>query len=112
MIGHLPDLGSDFSRFHRVDDIHELDGPTFFAFAYRIVAYGGVMAALAAEEPAEAPPPGLDERPAPRPVARSGPDRLVVGSAPPGATVVDFTALRFSNPDLFEVVKVGTDAGG
>lgn len=44
MIAHLDDLESDFSRFHRVDDVWRMDGPRFMRMAWRIEAYGGVMA--------------------------------------------------------------------
>lgn len=44
MIDYLDDLESDFSRFHRIDDIYELDGPRFMRLAWRISVYGGVMA--------------------------------------------------------------------
>ncbi len=44
MLDHLDDLESDFSVFHRVDDIYAMDGPQFFSRAYRLSAYQGVMA--------------------------------------------------------------------
>lgn len=44
-LDHLADLESDFSVFHRVEDIYNLDGPRFFQFAERIFAYKGVMRA-------------------------------------------------------------------
>lgn len=40
---HLEDLESDFSRFHRVDNIWAIDGPRFMRMAMRLEAYGGVM---------------------------------------------------------------------
>lgn len=62
MLDHLDDLASDFSVFHRIDDITTLDGPTFCRMAYRLTAYTGVMAARVAAaqqeaEPRSAPPP-------------------------------------------------------
>lgn len=45
VLDHLEDLESDFSVFHRVEDINSLDGPRFFRLALRIFAYEGVMAA-------------------------------------------------------------------
>lgn len=67
MIDHLADLESDFSRFHRVDDIYALDGPRFFRLAYRIVVYGGVVAMRARAELERAAEPAPAVSPAPRP---------------------------------------------
>lgn len=50
VLDHLDDLESDLSRFHRVDDLHALDGPRFFRLAARVFAYGGVMAARLREQ--------------------------------------------------------------
>jgi hypothetical protein len=44
VLHYLPDLESDFSVFHRVDDMYSMHGPTFLAFAWRIAAYDGMMA--------------------------------------------------------------------
>ena len=50
-LDHLDDLESDFSAFHRVDDISAMDAPRFFRLAPRLTAYQGVMAArLMAEQ--------------------------------------------------------------
>lgn len=40
---YLEDLRSDFSAIHRVDEIERMAAPRFFALAYRIDAYPGVM---------------------------------------------------------------------
>jgi len=60
VVDHLEDLESDFSVFHRVDDLGTLDGPRFFRLALRIFAYDGVMAArLAAQDGGtDTPAPG------------------------------------------------------
>ena len=51
VLDHLDDLESDFSVFHRVEDIYSMDGPRFFSRAIRISAYDGVMTArLTAEQ--------------------------------------------------------------
>lgn len=50
VLDHLPDIESDMSVFHRVANIYDMDGPTFFSRAYRLGAYQGVISALAAEE--------------------------------------------------------------
>ena len=56
MRDHLADLASDFSAIHGIRDMLSLPGPVFFALAYRLSAYQGVMAARAAEQEAESPP--------------------------------------------------------
>ena len=56
MLGHLADLASDFSAIHGVRDMLALPGPVFFALAYRLSAYQGVMAARAAEQEDGDPP--------------------------------------------------------
>lgn len=50
ILAHLDDVASDMSVFHRVDDITELDGPTFFRLVWRLPAYSGVVRALVAEQ--------------------------------------------------------------
>lgn len=47
---YLPDLESDFSAIHRVDDIYSMDAPRFFRFAVRLTAYEGVLAARRMQE--------------------------------------------------------------
>lgn len=44
VLDHLADIESDLSRFHRVVDLHDLDGPHFFRLVWRLSAYGGVIA--------------------------------------------------------------------
>lgn len=46
------DLESDFSVFHRVDDMYALDPGTFFSRAQRLQAYSGALAATAQREQA------------------------------------------------------------
>jgi hypothetical protein len=43
VLDHLADLRSDFSVFHRIDDIESMGSVRFFQMAYRITAYSGVM---------------------------------------------------------------------
>lgn len=50
MLKHIRDIESDLSAFHRIDDIWTMNGPRFFAFAYRLPAYKGVMRALAEKQ--------------------------------------------------------------
>ena len=47
MLKHIRDIESDMSAFHRIDNIWAMNGPHFFALAYRLPAYKGVMRALA-----------------------------------------------------------------
>jgi hypothetical protein len=56
VIDHLDDLESDFSVFHRVDDIYSLDGPRFFRLAARLSAYQGVMAVRVMDQQEKANP--------------------------------------------------------
>lgn len=43
MAGCLPDIESDMSVFHRIDDIYSMPGPKFFRLAWRLAAYQGCM---------------------------------------------------------------------
>jgi hypothetical protein len=45
VLDYLPDLESDMSAFHRVDDIWSMPGARFFRLAWRLPAYEGVMRA-------------------------------------------------------------------
>lgn len=61
MTGHLTDIASDLSAFHRIDDMAEMEGAVFLALAYRLPAYQGAMAAVAAQQrngPEKAAPRG------------------------------------------------------
>lgn len=53
MTDHLPDIASDLSAFHRIDDPGEMEAAVFFALAYRLPAYQGAMAAVAARQSQE-----------------------------------------------------------
>lgn len=44
VLDHLEDLESDFSVFHRVDDMYELDAERFWTMTQRIGHYGGATA--------------------------------------------------------------------
>jgi len=74
VVDHLGDLESDLSVFHRVDDLHTLDGPRFFRLALRIFAYDGVMAArLAAQDGGtDAPAPSGEREPLAGPIPEGG----------------------------------------
>lgn len=53
MILYLDDVRSDFSVFHRVDDIESLSAERFFAFAERLMAYEGAVRFTAQTEERE-----------------------------------------------------------
>jgi hypothetical protein len=40
----LDEIESDFSVYHRIDDVLEMDGPRFLRLVARIGAYGGAVA--------------------------------------------------------------------
>lgn len=50
MLDYLADLESDFSVFHRVDDMYGMEARDFLRKAVRITAYQGVMAVRVMEE--------------------------------------------------------------
>jgi hypothetical protein len=56
VLDHLDDLESDFSVFHRVDDMYAMPAPRFFRLAERIAAYEGVMTARIRAEQAQEQP--------------------------------------------------------
>lgn len=47
---HLEDVMSDFSAFHRVDDIEELPASQFFPRARRLISYKGAVRFTAEQE--------------------------------------------------------------
>jgi hypothetical protein len=55
VLDHLDDLESDFSVFHRVDDLYELDAERFWAMAERIMHYGGATVAAVRRVQADQP---------------------------------------------------------
>lgn len=96
VLDHLPDIESDLSRFHRIDDYERMPSARFFKFAERLAAYGGVMtarvAAVTRREEAAPPQPLRQLAPTPR---RQG-----------GAEVVELAAAAVMSPDLFERKRV------
>jgi len=52
--GHLEDVRSDFSVLHRIDEIERMPAPRAYAYAYRLSAYQGVVAARWRMQKAEA----------------------------------------------------------
>ena len=98
VLDHLADIESDLSRFHRIDDLHDLDGPKFFRLIWRLSAYGGVMAMRLQDqqfvaEPAPAPAPA--PTPTPRPaIERRTPSR--------GTAAKSVPAFMAQHPGLIE----------
>lgn len=65
MLGYLDDLESDFSVFHRVDDLYAVPSRRFLAWADRLVHYAGALRATAE---ASGPEAGSQPKPATTPV--------------------------------------------
>ena len=92
VLGHLPDLVSDFSVLHRVDDVGLVPAVTFFMLAARLPAYQGVMRAVVAAEASEdeegpqAPPP-VPQQPG---VSMVGGSRAELQSEPSFAGIFSF----------------------
>lgn len=84
VLDHLPDLESDFSAFHRIDNIYELPGPRFFEMAYRLSAYGGVVSALSMQSGRSTASAAAAEPP-PMPLLPHGTDPSKVVVVPPTA---------------------------
>lgn len=74
--GHLADIESDMSVFHRVDDIRAMPAARFFQLAYRLDAYRGVMRERAIawqhEHGDEQPPRPVPGTGSPAPARQSG----------------------------------------
>jgi hypothetical protein len=64
-VRNLDDVRSDFSVYHRVDEIEHLPAERFVAYTLRLPVYGGATAYLArrdASEPQEPSQPRADTR--------------------------------------------------
>ena len=93
----MDDVVSDFSVFHRVDDVEALSGPRFFRLASRLVYYQGAVQARVMEQ-----------------AAKEQPSRPAVQTGGPGAQadrVVDLTptaiAMDPALAGLFSYAKSG-----
>lgn len=96
MIDHLGDLESDFSRFHRIDDIYQLDGPRFMRLAWRIGVYEGVISMrMRAQQPVDEPLVPADRQAAVTPATSTVRES--------SAKSVAASAIAF--PDVFDVRK-------
>lgn len=100
VLDHLDDLASDFSVFHRIDDITTLPGPVFYRMAWRLPHYQGVMASrqMAAQQDG-------DEAPAPR---RQGPAPQRDQQDSGGRDIVPATKEAIqSHPELAGIISFG-----
>jgi hypothetical protein len=50
MLDHPLDLMADFRAIYRIDDPSEISAPDYFALAYRLPAYQGMVAARVSEQ--------------------------------------------------------------
>ena len=105
VVRYLPDIESDMSAFHRVDDVYLMPGPRFFSLARRLGTYQGAMAArLHAErdEPQQRP---AQSRPA---VQAAAPARQQPTVAPVPATkaaLLSNPAFRINGQSIFSFGK-------
>lgn len=101
VLDHLEDLDADFLAIYGLDLEHvEISAPRYFALAYRLTAYTGVMAARAEEEQEQRQP------------ASSTPTRTSTTAAPTPrgsseTTEVSLTQFRAQFPGLVSVAQGG-----
>lgn len=101
MLHYLPDLESDMSVFHRIDDMYSMPAPRFFRLAYRIAAYDGMLARRI--EAAREREKQAQSRPAAPPGARrTQTQRPAAGRLKQGAQMMNDRALGHVVPGLFE----------
>jgi hypothetical protein len=100
VLDHQADIDADFLAIYGIDLYEqEVDGPRYFALAYRLTAYQGVMAALAEE--ARESSPSTD---------RTTPTRTQAapaGRAPSETAEVSLTQFRAKFPGLVSVAQGG-----
>jgi hypothetical protein len=96
---------SDFSVFHRVDDVGAMPAATFFALAPRLAAYQGAMRARLQAEAAEQDEDGeaLPVPQMPPPVAADGQPVTMVGGT---------RAELQSEPSFAGIFSFGQGGGG
>lgn len=70
LLGYLPEIASDLSVFHRIDDASEMEAAVFFMLAARLPAYDGAFAAALARDLQDAQPGTATPAPAPAAPAR------------------------------------------
>lgn len=100
VVEHLDDLESDFSVFHRVEDMLNLDAPRFFRFAHRMPAYRGVMRARVEQEEMEREGLAGTRRPVQQQTVQRPTYQPI--RAPRDAKQVELSALMLTDSDLIE----------
>jgi hypothetical protein len=82
--GHILDIESDMSVFHRITDIYSMPGPRFFTLAWRLDCYRGVMRERALawqreheDDPLQQPAAPAPRQPRPAPARRDQAPELV-----------------------------------
>jgi hypothetical protein len=99
VLAHERDIDADFLAIYGIDlEQVEMAGPRYFALAYRLTAYQGVMAARVDEE--------RDERPTsttPTRTSTAPPERQGAGET----TEVSLTQFRMQFPGLVSVAEGG-----
>jgi hypothetical protein len=97
VLDHQADIDADFLAIYGIDLYEqEVDGPRYFALAYRLTAYQGVMAALADEE--------REDQPSTTPTRTQA---APTGRAPSETTEVSLTQFRAKFPGLVSVAQGG-----
>lgn len=100
VLSHEADIDADFLAIYGIDLCEqEVPGPRYFALAYRLTAYQGVMAARVEEEREDQP-------------SSSTPTRTSTPAAPTGrgtseTTEVSLTQFRAAFPGLVSVAQGG-----
>jgi hypothetical protein len=98
VLEHERDIDADFLAIYGIDlREQEVDGPRYFALAYRLTAYQGVMAALAEEEREDQPTSTTPTRTQAAPTGR----------APSETAEVSLTQFRAKFPGLVSVAQGG-----
>jgi hypothetical protein len=121
VLDHLDDVVSDFSVFHRVDDVTALPGPVFFTMANRLAAYAGVIQArFRADDEGAAPAAGepMYGDAEPRYTAPAGPPANPGAAAPgepvdaQGRRIVPATRqAMMADPELRGLISFGVGGG-
>ncbi|MDQ0758692.1 hypothetical protein [Streptomyces canus] len=100
VLDHLDDLDADFLAIYGIDlEQVEISARRYFALAYRLTAYTGVMAAVAEEE--------REDRPASTAPTRTSTTAAPTGSGTGEATEVSLTQFRAQFPGLVSVTQGG-----
>lgn len=101
VLAYIDEVCSDFSVYHRIDDVDRLDAPTFFRLAKLLPAYNGALAARIAERERQQQPQRPAAYPQPTGTAPDG-DRRIVGTA----EALRQLSRESGFEDMFEIVEV------